>query len=283
MMKSKVIACIDGTDDASAAVCDYAAWSSRKLNVPLTFLHVLEKAEYSEQNNLSGSIGLGSREALLEELAELDARRSKLALEQGKLMLKAAEERANVAGIDEAVSLQRHGSLIETLTEMETDIRLLVMGKHDERLKPHVGSRLENVVRTMHRPILITTAEFTLPQQVMIAFDGSDTTRKGVEMVAASPLFRGMKVHVVMVGDDGRANRGELTWAGSVLTDAGHDVVETLISGEVEKSLCGYRADQNIDMLVMGAYGHSVIRRFLVGSTTTNVIRNASVPVLLLR
>ncbi len=33
----------------------------------------------------------------------------------------------------------------------------------------------------------------------------------------------------------------------------------------------------------MGAYGHSVIRRFLVGSTTTSVIRNATVPVLLLR
>ena len=33
----------------------------------------------------------------------------------------------------------------------------------------------------------------------------------------------------------------------------------------------------------MGAYGHAVVRRFLVGSTATCVLRNAQVPVLLLR
>ncbi|MAT64134.1 MAG: hypothetical protein CMN57_00620 [Gammaproteobacteria bacterium] len=56
-----------------------------------------------------------------------------------------------------------------------------------------------------------------------------------------------------------------------------------MLSGEVERVLCDYRSANDIDLLVMGAYGHSVIRRFLVGSTTTSVMRNASVPVLLLR
>ena len=60
--------------------------------------------------------------------------------------------------------------------------------------------------------------------------------------------------------------------------DAGFDAPASIIEGEVETVLCDYRADHNIDMLIMGAYGHSMIRRFLVGSTTTNVIRNASVP-----
>ena len=279
---NKVIACIDGTE-VSTAVCDYAGWASLRLDAPLVFLHVLEKDEFPQKSNLSGSIGLGSREALLEELAELDAKRGKLALEQGKLMLEAAEKRAIADGLGNATSLQRHGSLVETLAEMEEDIRLLVMGKHDEHLKAHVGSRLENVVRTMHRPILITTADFTVPERVMIAFDGSDTTRKGIDMVAASPLFNGMPVHVVMVGDDNDANRSQLAWARSTLADGGHEVVEALVHGEVERVLCDYRAENNIDVLVMGAYGHSVVRRFLVGSTTTNMIRNTLVPVLLLR
>lgn len=279
---NKVIACIDGSD-VSTAVCDYAAWASLRLDAPLEFLHVLEKEEYPEKSNLSGNIGLGSREALLEELAELDEKRGKLALEQGKLMLEAAEKRAIADGFGNAASRQRHGSLVETLAEMGEEIRLLVLGKHDEHLKAHVGSRLENVVRTMHRPTLITTAEFSPPQRVMISFDGSDTTRKAVEMVAASPLFKGMPVHVVMVNDDNEANRSQLAWAHATLTDKGHEVMNALVQGEVERSLCDYRAEHKIDMLVMGAYGHSVIRRFLVGSTTTNVIRNASVPVLLLR
>jgi nucleotide-binding universal stress UspA family protein len=279
---SKVIACIDGTP-VSEAVCDYAAWASLRLDAPLEFLHVLEKSEYPNKSNLSGNIGLGSREALLNELAALDEKRGRLALEQGKHMLEAAVKRAKDDGVAQPTSRQRHGNLVETLTEIEEEIRLLVLGKHDEHLGVHVGSRLENVVRTVHKPTLITTAEYVVPQRVMIAFDGSVTTRKGVEMIAASPLFKGLSCHVVSVGADTQSNRDQLEWAKTTLGAAGFDAPTTIDNGDVERVLCDYRKANDIDMLVMGAYGHSVIRRFLVGSTTTSVIRNASVPVLLLR
>ena len=277
-----VIGCIDGTE-VSSAVCDYAVWASARLQAPLEFLHVLDKSEYPTETNLSGNIGLGSREALLDELARMDERRGKLALEQGRLMLEAARARAVANGVEAPGSRQRHGSLVETLTEMEGMIRLLVLGKHDEHLSEHVGSRLESVVRVMHRPTLITTARFTAPQRVMLAFDGSPTTRKGVEMVAASPLFRGLPCHLVLVGAENTTHREQLAWARERLSGAGFDAPASIHSGEVERVLCDYRAEHGIDMVIMGAYGHSVIRRFLVGSTTTSVIRNASVPVLLLR
>ncbi|PLX63613.1 universal stress protein [Sedimenticola selenatireducens] len=279
---TQVIACIDGTN-ISPAVCDYAVWASLRFNAQLEFLHVLDKSEYPTESNLSGNIGLGSREALLVELAALDEQRGKLALEQGKLMLDAARQRAIAQGIENPGSRQRHGSLVETLIEMETDIRLLVLGKHEDHLSQHLGSRLENVVRTLHRPILITTASFKAPERVMLAFDGSPTTRKGVEMVASSPLFRGLPCHLVMVGVESDTAREQLAWATSSLEDAGFKTEARIIDGEVERVLCDYRSDHAIDLLIMGAYGHSVIRRFLVGSTTTSVIRNASVPVLLLR
>jgi nucleotide-binding universal stress UspA family protein len=282
MTMTNVIACIDGTE-VSAAVSDYAAWASLRLEAPLVLLHVLDKSEYPTESNLSGNIGLGSREALLQELAELDERRSKLALEQGRLMLDAARTRAMADGVVDPLTRQRHGSLVDTLLELEDETRLLVLGKHDENLKPHVGSRLESAVRTLHRPILVTTAEFRTPRRVMIAFDGSATTRKGVEMIAGSPLFRGLPCHVVMAGVDDPESRAQLDWAGNTLADAGFDAPASIHSGEVEQVLCGYRREHDIDLVVMGAYGHSVIRRFLVGSTTTNVIRNATVPVLLLR
>ncbi|MCW8889312.1 MAG: universal stress protein [Sedimenticola sp.] len=279
---TNVIACIDGTD-VSPAVCDYAVWASLKLEAPLEFLHVLDKAEFPTDSNLSGNIGLGSREALLQELAELDEKRGKLALEQGKLMLDAAKKRAVEQGIKSPTSLQRHGSLLETLAEMEDKIRLLVLGKHEDHLGEHIGSRIESVVRTMHRPILITTPDYREPKSVMIAFDGSPTTRKGVELIATSPLFRGLPCHLLMIGGENSVNREQLSWAKSLLDEAGFETHPSLMSGEVEKVICDYRTANNIDMLIMGAYGHSVIRRFLVGSTTTSVIRNASVPVLLLR
>ncbi|TZG39377.1 universal stress protein, partial [Halomonas eurihalina] len=48
-------------------------------------------------------------------------------------------------------------------------------------------------------------------------------------------------------------------------------------------TLHAYQEEQNIDLLVMGAYGHSRIRHLLVGSTTTEMLRKADIPVLLLR
>ena len=44
-------------------------------------------------SDLSGSIGLGSQEHLLEELTAVEQQRSKLRLQQGKQILQAAKER----------------------------------------------------------------------------------------------------------------------------------------------------------------------------------------------
>jgi nucleotide-binding universal stress UspA family protein len=280
-----VMACIDGSPSA-IAVCDYGAWASLRLDAPLTFLHVVDRLRYPATADLSGSIGLGTRENLLGDLAALDEKRSRLALEQGRGMLEAARERAIAAGVPRPETRQRHGDLVETVAELETEIRLLVMGKHGEAtgsLGQHVGSQLESVIRTMHRPILVTPVTFTPPRSVMLAFDGSDTTRKGVQMLATSPLFRGMPVHLLMVGSRTAEAVGQLEEARGVLADAGFDVPAEIRSGEVERTLHEYQVEHGIDLLVMGAYGHSRIRQFLVGSTTTAVVRTTRTPLLLLR
>jgi len=280
-----VMACIDGSPSA-AAVCDYAAWASQRLTAPLTFLHVIDRDLYPQAGDLSGSIGLGSREHLLEELAALDEKRGKLAREQGQLMLAAARERAIAAGVTDPAVRQRHGNLVETLHELESDIRLLVIGKRGEgSLKPGqlVGSQLESAIRSMHRPVLVTPAEFQAPQSVMMAFDGSVTARKGVEMLSTSPLLQGLPIHLVMVGPDIGSSREPLEQAARRLQEAGFEVHTAMLAGEVEPTLHAYQAQHQIDLLAMGAYGHSRIREFFVGSTTTSMLRSTATPVLMLR
>lgn len=282
---SQVIACVDGSK-LTLAVCDYAAWASWKMDAPLDFLHVLGRSEYPIPADLSGNIGLGSREHLLQELAELDEKRGRVALEQGRLMLEAAKARAIADGVPKPTSRQRHGELVDTLIEFEHDVRLLVMGRqgeHGDSAGEHIGSHLENVVRILHRPILVIPSDYTEPQRILIAFDGSATTRKAVEMVAASPLFRGLPCHLVMVGADKADAREPLDWARTTLERAGFQVIAGIRSGHVEEVLCAYRTEHAIDLIVMGAYGHSKIREFLVGSTTTKLIRQSRVPLLLLR
>ena len=284
-MSEQVMAAIDGSR-FSEGVCDAAAWASLALGAPLTFLHVNDNHAAPEERNLSGNLRAGARERLLEELSLLDEQRAKVAQEQGRLMLQAAKERAIEDGVAEPGTRQRNGTLVETLEELQNDMRLLVIGKRGEGAEhdgDHLGSNLERVVRTLHRPILMVPDAFKTPERVVLAFDGSKTTRKGVEMMAKSPLFAGIPVHVVIVGAETGDNRSQLDWALKTLRDAGHEAKGAIRAGEVEATLRAYKEERDIDMLVMGAYGHSRIRHLLVGSTTTEMLRRASVPILLLR
>lgn len=281
---TQVMACIDGSTQA-AAVCDCAVWASQRLGSPLSLLHVLDQQRYPLSGDFSGIIGLGSREFLLEELASLDEKRNKLALEEGRMMLDAARQRAVKAGVEPTLR-HRHGDLVESLRELEGDIRLLVIGKQGEDSGSEVqliGSQLESVIRTMHRPILVTPADFKAPASAMLAFDASATSRKGVEMLVASPLLKDMPIHLVTVSSDTHEARAALDAARDKLADAGFEVHVAILEGEVEARLRDYQAEHAIELLVMGAYGHSRIRQFFVGSTTTNMLRSATTPLLLLR
>ncbi|MEC9482677.1 MAG: universal stress protein [Halomonas sp.] len=284
-MSEHVMACIDGSGYAGA-VCDYAAWASRRLEAPLTFLHVLDNHPPPNEGDLSGSIGLGSREHLLEELASLDERRARLSQEQGRLMLEAACERAVEQGIAVPKCRQRNGELVETLCDLAPETRALVLGKRGEaahKASEHLGSNLERVVRALHRPILVVPETFKAPERVMIAFDGSKTTCKGIETLAASPFLKGLACHVVTVGADVADVRAQLDWALRTLENSGIDATGAIRAGEVESTLHAYQREHDIDLLVMGAYGHSRIRHLLVGSTTTDMLRSADIPLLLLR
>ncbi|MCF4995915.1 universal stress protein [Pseudomonas syringae] len=280
-----VMACIDNSQ-SSLAVCDYAAWASQRLSAPLTLLHVLDREKYPASADLSGNIGLGSREHLLEELATLDAQRAKLALEHGQHMLEKARERTVISGAMSPDLKQRHGHLVESLSDLQDDIRLLVIGRVGEdstRSAQSLGSQIEAVVRTIHRPILITTSHFRKPETIMVAFDGSATGHKTVQMLASSPLCEDLPIHIVMVGTDSEENQNELEKARTTLASSGPLVHAEIRPGEVESVLPAYQAEHGIDLLVMGAYGHSRIRQFLVGSTTTTMLRTSTLPVLLLR
>ena len=280
-----IVGCIDGSR-AAPAVCDYAAWASRRMQAPLMFFHVLDESRYPVEPDMAGNIGLGTREYLMEELAELDEKRARIAMEQGRHMLEAAAERAREAGIEEVHQRQRHGDLPQCLLDIEGDIRLLVMGLHGESSSDrdiHIGSQLETVIRSLHRPIVLVPDEFTEPQSAMLAFDGSPTAFAGVRLLARSPVFRDFPLHLVMIGPDTADRWEQLRAAESMLKEAGCEVHLAIRAGDVEKALHAYQEENGIDLLVMGAYGHSRIRQFLVGSTTTNMLRTTRTPLVILR
>ena len=283
----KIYACIDGLA-TTAAVIDWAAWSARRLSAPLELLHALERApEMPPVGDYSGAIGLGAQEVLLQQLSALDEQRGKLAQQAGRQILQSARERASAAGVAQVDGRMRHGELVDTVLELEPDARLFVLGEHfhaSSARKRHLNHHLERVIRAVQRPVLVATAAaFVAPERFVIAYDASTTARKTIDMVAASPLLRGLPALVALVGPDTPAAQQALHDARQVLLDAGFAATTTLLPGEPEQALPALLKTQGASLLVMGAYGHSRIRQLIVGSTTTALLRLSEVPVLILR
>ena len=282
----KVMACLDASVYTESVV-DHAAWASKRLDAELVCLHVLDrKPARPARNDFSGNIGMDTGVELLEELAELDAQRARLATRQGRALLQTARQRALDAGAVKPDTLQRHGPLAEALTELEGDVRLFVIGKRGEAADfntGHLGANLERVVRSVHRPLLVTSRGFHPINRFAIAFDGSATTRKCVEMVCMSPLLKGLDCLLIVAGSEAPALTEGLNWARAQLTQAGFAAETVIAPGNAEQVINDQIGQKDIDLLVMGAYGHSRIRHLIVGSTTTAVLRSSTIPVLLLR
>lgn len=281
----KIVALVDGSI-YSASVCEHAAWIAGRTGAPVELIHVLGRSERAETQDRSGAIALGARTALLQELAELDAQRAKLISQRGRAILDDARALVEQAGVAEVTTRLRHGDIVETVAEVERDARVIVIGKRGEAAdfaRGHLGSNLERLVRASHKPVVVAARAFRPVSRVLVAFDGGASARKAVDHIAQSPLFQGLSVQVVTVGQDTAEITQALAEARALLHAAGIAAETAVLPGQPETALARLVEDTPFDMLVMGAYGHSRIRSLIIGSTTTEMIRSCKVPVVLIR
>ena len=281
----KVLACIDASDYA-ASVCDLAAWASRRLQLPIELLHVVQRKDaVAERRDLSGAIGLGVKTDLLEELTRLEAADARAQIERGRLLLASAEERLRAAGAHEIRVLHRHGGIVETILEREAEARVVIIGKRGashEFAADHIGSKVERVVRASNKPVIIASRTFEEPGALILAYDGSPAAIRALDRLKRSPLFDGLPVEIVSAGDSSAEIETSLRAAAAQI-EASHQVKVTFRSGRPEEVIAAAVAETPGAMLVMGAYGHSPLRKLIVGSTTTTMIRTVHIPVLLVR
>jgi nucleotide-binding universal stress UspA family protein len=164
------------------------------MDAPMEFLHVIDRhPEIGSGKDYSGAIGIDAQEDLLTQLSAEDEIRTRTVREQGRVFLNRLRERALATGAQSVDVRQRHGELEETLVEQESGVRLLVLGRRGEAAEAtqrNIGRNVERVVRSLRKPVLAVTENFREPKRVMFAFDAGIVARRGIGMVAASPLFQ---------------------------------------------------------------------------------------------
>jgi nucleotide-binding universal stress UspA family protein len=280
---NKILVCTDGS--AYAFVCyDYAAWMAQRTGAALEVLYVsdLRQFEVPMVADLSGSLGAQPYQAVLGKLQEFEQERAKAILEQARRHFAATTLPAG------ATYTHKLGFLVDTFHDFEAQVDLIMLGKRGENANfatEHLGSTMERVVRASHKPCLVTSRAFKPVERMLFAYDGSRSCQKALEYLATSSAFKDLELHLVTVAARAEEETALATLrrAEGVLRAAGYGPVCQMLVGVVDNEISSYMEGRGINLLVMGAYGHSRIRQLVIGSTTTAMIRHCKVPVLLFR
>lgn len=283
---ANILALVDGSVYARS-VCEHAAWAANRLQASVDLVHVLGRRETdSTPSDLSGSLTLGARTALLEELAAFDEQRARLAQKRGRVILEDAKAAVEAQGVEQVTTKLRIGDIVETVAELETDTDMVLIGKRGEGADfahGHLGSNLERIARSSTKPTFVASRAFQPIERFLIAYDGGMASMKAVDHVARSPLFAGLECRLITIGAQTTENERRLQGAQSILEGAGYAVKADVLPGTADTVIAQAVENEKIGLLVMGAYGHSRLRTLVIGSTTSEMVRSCKIPVVLFR
>ncbi len=284
----KILLCTDGSAYAGVSY-EYAAWLAERIDVEIEVLYVTDRrAEQAVQNpDFSGSIGIDSYQQLLNELVQLEAARAKVNHERAKIILQEAQQFFSDRHIAAVQLTHETGFLVDLFHKLETDKDLIILGKRGENANfatEHLGANLERIVRSSHKPCLVTPREFKPIERILLAYDGSKSCEKAVNYLAQLSALRNLELHIICVVTKNEATAiNNLTTASAIVQAGGFKPICQVLHGDPESEMEKYIAAKNIDFLLMGAYGHSRIRHLVIGSTTAQMLRSSHIPVLLFR
>jgi nucleotide-binding universal stress UspA family protein len=153
------------------------------------------------------------------------------------------------------------------------------------------GSTLQEdpvrIVMESGRPVLMLPNEGAItlpPKRVMVAFDGRREAARAI--FDALPLLqRADNVSVAWLNAS-PATAGDLPVAEICATLARHGVKSQGLEGratgaDVGVELLRLAKADGADLLVMGCYGHSRLREFILGGATRHILHHMHLPVLL--
>lgn len=279
-----ILVCSDGSN-YGLVCCQYAAWLAGRTEARIEVLYVTDLRQFEVPliADIGGSLGIQPYQAVLGQLEELEKKKATVVLDAARGVFAdagVAEERIRTT--------HKTGLLVDCLTDYDRTADLVMLGKRGENANfatEHLGSTMERVLRASALPCLVTSRSFRPVSRLLLAYDGSPSCRKALEFLAGSPMCRGLEVHIVIVAGAIAPETAvkHLQEAEATMKAAGFSPVCQMLHGSPEDQIAAYLASNDIQMLAMGAYGHSRIRYLIIGSTTTGMIRTCKVPVLLFR
>jgi nucleotide-binding universal stress UspA family protein len=137
------------------------------------------------------------------------------------------------------------------------------------------------------RPVLVVPYIQTAPfkaERVMLCWDGSRAAARAAG--DGIPILMRAKVVDVFIVESGRLKSDEIAGADIAGHLARHGLKVTVtrtVAGDIDVAsvILSHAADSGADLIVMGGYGHSRLREFILGGATRGILSSMTVPTLM--
>ena len=220
------------------------------------------------------------------EVIESQERDSKAAAKAAIDRFAAASDRTGISADSLTVSASLAG-VGEMFSRIARRFDLSVVGQAEPEKSAIEEIIAEAALFESGRPVVVVPYIQKDPfklDQVMVCWDGSRAAARAIG--DAVPLLKKSKrVEIVIVANE-RGKADEIAGADLGEHLARHDLnveVKRTVLGDVDVAdiLLSHAADSGADFMVMGGYGHSRLREFVLGGVTRSIFRTMTVPVLM--
>jgi len=164
---------------------------------------------------------------------------------------------------------------------------LAVVGQAGPETSSVEGIIAETTLFESGRPIILVPYIQKVPlklDNVMVCWDGSRPAARAIGDALPLLAKAGSIEIVIITNERGKQHEIEGADMGQHLARHGLKVDVHRIGGgniDVADALLSHAADSGADFMVMGGYGHSRLREFVLGGVTHSILRSMTLPVLL--
>ena len=278
MIKSILIP-TDGSVNSNTAR-DCGLHLAEQFGAELTGLNVIDirALEGPFFSDISGSLGFIPYQNYLPNYQRVLEERAEVILEEFKKMC--SERGAQVK------TRRLTGIISNIIAEEAKKVDLVIMaqrGEHAQWSSGLLGSTTESVVRKSPRPVMVTPLKFRPMHNVLCAYDGSSESNKALKLACEFVHAIHGALTVLVAGQSEERCR-EITAEAEEFIQPYHlSASAAWVLGEAHEEILKHAEQNSIDLIVMGAFGHSRVRELLLGGTTAYILRKAQIPVLLHR
>lgn len=287
----KAILALIGGGDRDTVIMQTAYAAAIRLGARVDFLHIHVSASLAIRYDRHAQFVVGAGiKNMLDDINTRAGTFSEVARNHALEFDKKLQEirlKDDVAGENSvAVSFrEENDTSIDALVAEAWNCDLVVMGRarQTQGLSPDT---LERLVRHCCRPVLLASASApqVLPGTVMVCWNNSEIINR--LMLAATPLLMNSnRLVFVNVGSDPQSVSKAVDKLGIQLKKTNVSPEMRIIPKKTSKipdALAAAADDCGADLVVMGAYGGSWIRRLIFGSRTGEALARIDKPILLM-